>query len=751
MEKRCNVWTDEDPSFCTEGEESGSCKRPPTPTEWECQESGKGSKLRLDLDTIRDFQVHTVTASSRSISVDPDVVFLGDDKSDTKENHTLVSVLDSDGEDGETALVSAIDIGVLETASEEDDPDEVCLEGYVRDSHHDVHALLDEESFRWFQLEQETAERRICEFVQDQRDKLSNHLSQMEECFVQQCQILEQTLRRRPVAKTRSVSILLSEKERTSLQSSESIVAVGRKSIRGVAFDLAEVDRPRDSSHRRNTPRSLNRITSIASRMSKYTGDRDMRKMERVRNAYGVAARTFLDDKRPSAIQRVSREVSITKEMLKGRMNRARFLNMDKLQEFVSSKAFQLGMCSVICLNALIIGVASHLSVRLAIENYDAGRPQQLNMEFETDGWLVVVDVVFNVIFLSELLLRLMAFEGQFCAGADWKWNMFDSVVVMLSVAETGILFIDFIGFSPSYMRLLGLARIARSFRVLRLMRFSSLVSKLRMLILAIVHCSSMLTWAVLVLLAVKFLFSVVFLDAVAQYVINAAEGDPNVPGMKEYFGSLWMSMLTLFMVVSGGVDWWEVLKLLLEVHVLYGLFFLSFVVITVLALLNVINSIFVNDAMETARMDIELRMKNEGDQTKFMVETLTNIFNQISHDGHTITQREFTDQVNSDDMKLFCALLDVHYPDGETLFKLLDVDGSGEVGIEEFVVGFMRLKGGAILIDNNFLLHETQLLVKQAMKENAQSIKGAMDAMRVLVAEVNRLHSKRRESRATA
>mmetsp|Transcript_118861 Transcript_118861/g.222189 ORF Transcript_118861/g.222189 Transcript_118861/m.222189 type:complete len:91 (-) Transcript_118861:130-402(-) len=48
-------------------------------------------------------------------------------------------------------------------------------------------------------------------------------------------------------------------------------------------------------------------------------------------------------------------------------------------------------------------------------------------------------------------------------------------------------------------------------------------------------------------------------------------------------------------------------------------------------------------------------------------------------------------------------------------LFKLLDIDGSGAVGIEEFVIGCMRLKGSAKSIDLATLMYENKRMVEQA------------------------------------
>ena len=136
------------------------------------------------------------------------------------------------------------------------------------------------------------------------------------------------------------------------------------------------------------------------------------------------------------------------------------------------------------------------------------------------------------------------------------------------------------------------------------------------------------------------------------------------------------MTMLTLFMSVSGGIDWWVVAQLLLEISTFYAAIFMVFVVIMVLAMLNVINAIFVNDAMETTRMDVELRMQAEFEETKFMLERLTGIWESMTseRDSFQLDLEGFLAQVERDDVKLQFALVGVHFSDGVTLFKLLNV-----------------------------------------------------------------------------
>jgi len=332
--------------------------------------------------------------------------------------------------------------------------------------------------------------------------------------------------------------------------------------------------------------------------------------------------------------------------------------------------------------------------------------------------------------------------------GPDWRWNLFDSILVFLALIE---MFLVGLGFNASFMRVLRVVRVSRSLRMLRLMRFTHLVRKLRVMTVAIINCSMMLMWAVLALLIVTFLFSVVFLNATSQYVSDATPGDELVDDMKTYFGSLFMTMVTLFMAVAGGVDWWDVLKLFLEIHIAYGLIFMLFVVITVLAVLNVINAIFVNDAMESTRTDQDLRMQGELQDTKLMLERLTAIFEKMESAGTgsgEISDALFVEQVEREEMKMQFALLGLYYTDGFNFFRLLDIEKNKTLGIDQFVMGCLRLKGGALLIDNNILVEDTKMLVMSMGRAHQRSIDNIASLMQNISDKVSELEHDQRQRR---
>ena len=61
-------------------------------------------------------------------------------------------------------------------------------------------------------------------------------------------------------------------------------------------------------------------------------------------------------------------------------------------------------------------------------------------------------------------------------------------------------------------------------------------------------------------------------------------------------------------MAMSGGIDWWDVVRLLMEVNSMCCVLFVFFVCLTVIAALNIITGVFVNEGLTMARMDEDLR-----------------------------------------------------------------------------------------------------------------------------------------------
>merc|ERR1711972_972244 len=65
-----------------------------------------------------------------------------------------------------------------------------------------------------------------------------------------------------------------------------------------------------------------------------------------------------------------------------------------------------------------------------------------------------------------------------------------------------------------------------------------------------------------------------------------------------------------------------------------------------------------------------------------------------------------------------YLSSLDIEHSEARGLFTLLDTDGSGDVTVEEFVAGCLRLKGAATAVDMVTLLYENK---KQTIRDTQQ------------------------------
>lgn len=221
------------------------------------------------------------------------------------------------------------------------------------------------------------------------------------------------------------------------------------------------------------------------------------------------------------------------------------------------------------------------------------------------------------------------------------------------------------------------------------------------------------------------FLFAVLFMQGVSQYIIDAGPSDTNVGDMQLFFGSLPMTLLSLFMCVAGGLSWWEIARLLLAVSPLYVLVFTFFILVIMLAALNIITGIFVNDAVEMATQDKDYVEQEERQRMGQLVGQLGKLFDKIDTDKTgSINLGEFEAALGDEAVNTTLDALGLDHTDALKIFTVLDLDGSNHLRIEEFVMGILRLKSKLSNVDmqnfmgeNMAMLAENNRMVKSLTK----------------------------------
>jgi len=190
------------------------------------------------------------------------------------------------------------------------------------------------------------------------------------------------------------------------------------------------------------------------------------------------------------------------------------------------------------------------------------------------------------------------------------------------------------------------------------------------------------------------YLASVVFVYGVTEYVGSGAANADRVLDLERLFGGLDWTLLTLFMSITGGTSWETAVYAMLEIHLVYGLLFVFFVAAMTLAALNIIAGIFVNDAIEMAQMDRDIVIQAESGKNRAMLHELRRLFLEFDTDSSgTLTRDELTEAWKNPEVSARFRMLGVEELDASTLFTMLDMDGTDEIDIHEFVTGCLRAK----------------------------------------------------------
>merc|ERR1712136_167762 len=197
------------------------------------------------------------------------------------------------------------------------------------------------------------------------------------------------------------------------------------------------------------------------------------------------------------------------------------------------------------------------------------------------------------------------------------------------------------------------------------------------------------------------YLFAVVFLNFATTYVGTRPNQDENFEMGTTFFSSMGMTLLTLIMSILGGVSWWDVEKVFLEISPFCAVLLVLYVALMMLALLNIVTGIFVNDSIEVAQSDRDIRTFTELSRKRHCMEELQSIFHEIDHDGSgTITYDEFKSAISKDEVHALFETLGLGISDDLKIFKALDIDGNSHLEIEEFVMGCLSLRGTATAVD---------------------------------------------------
>lgn len=345
------------------------------------------------------------------------------------------------------------------------------------------------------------------------------------------------------------------------------------------------------------------------------------------------------------------------------------------------------------------------------------------------------VHVVFTSFFLLELIMRIAGFGfREFCTGESHIWNLIDVFLVLIAVIENLAEILTEDSFASGSLRILRILRLARSARGLRVVRLLRFIRPLRLLVFSIAVTLKSLIWSVILLFIIIYLFSILFADANLAHFTSEGNIPPAIltdSDLQSHFGSVQISMHTLFRAICGGLEWRHAANSLdRSIGWGWSQLFTCYMAFCCFAVLNVMTGVFCHSAIASAEQDHEIMVQSMVNEQERIRQAFADLFRLMDKDGSgTITIKEFEKGFHVETTKALFEALGLKAEDAWTLFRSLDKDGDHRIGETEFVHGCINTRGPARQVD----------LRRQAQQNRTQldSLEGACFEFLVLLKEV--------------
>ena len=219
--------------------------------------------------------------------------------------------------------------------------------------------------------------------------------------------------------------------------------------------------------------------------------------------------------------------------------------------------------------NILIVAMILITAVGLGIET-----SRSLGAQYAR-AILLAYDVALAV-FVVEAAIKLTAVAPRFGRYFGNGWDLFDFVVLVLAfLPDTG----DF-------------ALIARLARLLRVLRVATVLPQLRLIVATLIRSLPGLGNVMLLLSVLYYVYAVAGVHLFHDH-------DPI------HWRSLGIGLLTLFRVMTLE-DWTDVMYIAMELHPMAWLFFVSFVMLAAVIMINLVIAVVINN-LQDARLEVSL------------------------------------------------------------------------------------------------------------------------------------------------
>jgi hypothetical protein len=382
----------------------------------------------------------------------------------------------------------------------------------------------------------------------------------------------------------------------------------------------------------------------------------------------------------------------------------------------------------LIILNAIHIGAEAHYAVS-SCSPYELAMDVVPKNQCDSHPVFKYISYVFTAVFSLELFLKIYVQNIEFLSRAniDFRWNLFDSIIVALSLGD---LLIEFVssggGVDLGQVKVVRVLRVVRIMRILRTIKF---VKDLRVMLEGIMASGSAIVWALLILIGMQYILSIVIMNIVKLTLENTAgsESESDIDNRRllldpaNGYTKLNDIIWNLFLGITGGADWADYVtplcQLGLEWKWVFRLMFMIYVSVVQLCVLNILTGVFVENANKITGHDEANMLSAEMEERTRFNKTLLEIFEEVCENDEGVLDFEGFQAIVADESikaELNKLGVDVDEETAPQFFATIDFDNDGLISCEDFQSGIYRMHGPAQSIDM------AQLIVNSE-KTNAQ------------------------------
>mmetsp|Transcript_14363 Transcript_14363/g.40924 ORF Transcript_14363/g.40924 Transcript_14363/m.40924 type:complete len:524 (+) Transcript_14363:109-1680(+) len=343
-----------------------------------------------------------------------------------------------------------------------------------------------------------------------------------------------------------------------------------------------------------------------------------------------------------------------------------------RLRRFVESPVFTVVTTSLICINAVMMGVEA--------EHGDDG------------AFWTAVEIVFMAFYTVELGLRVVAHGSRQLRNDGWI--RFDALVLLIAYADVLIMG-PILANTKQAKQVAMILRMARLLKLTRLLRLLHFFRELWLLCSSFMSAFKTLSWTFLLLILVIYVFSILFVKMLEENT------DENI---NEWFGDIGSSMFTLFQIMTLE-DWVDIPRVMWTTDQWFLVFLiLIFIFISSFAIMNTVLAVIVEHTLTEAlnqREDVLRKAQNELERAAV---DLLHIF-QVADENQNgkLTKEEFVKALANKRTRQRLQELglgeEFSLLDPEeigVLFDTIDVDDSTVLTPQEFVDGIIQMRGVA-------------------------------------------------------